>query len=162
MVKRIEILLLLLIVVNSYSQSTKSSLDDAYSKYKNLSNSENSTKLIDYLMKQYYLLVEIEESNLITLKSPSKEIETHRLELIAYNFFENKENFEKKYKERPLDLSEENLNQYVHIYGKIEENFGVFRRFLNRKDEEQKELYEEFESNNLNCIPLLIELLKKF
>ena len=162
MVKRIEILLLLLIVVNSYSQSTKSSLDDAYSKYKNLSNSENSTKLIDYLMKQYYLLVEIEESNLITLKSPTKEIETHRLELIAYNFFENKENFEKKYKERPLDLSEENLNQYVHIYGKIEENFGVFRRFLNRKDEEQKELYEEFESNNLNCIPLLIELLKKF
>ena len=61
-----------------------------------------------------------------------------------------------------MDLSEENLNQYVHIYGKIEENFGVFRRFLNRKDEEQKELYEEFESNNLNCIPLLIELLKKF
>lgn len=156
------VVIILFLAVNSYSQSIRSNLDEKYLKYRHSSNSENKTKLIDYLMKQYCLLDKIEESYLIILKPPSKEIEYYRLELFGYEFFENMENFEINNKEKPVDVSEEKLNQYAHIYGGIKDNFGIFRRLLNCKDEEQNKLFEEFKNNNQSFIALLIQLIDDF
>lgn len=159
--KNILAISLLLLTLNCFSQTSKLDLEKIYSLYHISNSNPDKIKLIDYLIKQYNILDEMEKYNELLLNSVT-ESNISKLELIANKFLLNQDNFSKSNSEKPKNISEEEFNQFVFLNGQLNKNFEAFIRFLNNyKTEKNIDELKNSNSSYRNSLKVLIQFFSK-
>jgi hypothetical protein len=159
--KNILAISLLLLTLNCFSQTSILDLEKIYLSYHKSNSNPDKIKLIDYLIKQYNVLAEMEKNSEPLLNSIS-ESNISKLELIANKFLLNQDNFSKSNNEKPNDISEEEFNQFVFLNGQLNKNFEAFIRFLNNsKTEKNIDKLININSTYRNSLKELIHFFSK-